>query len=71
MNQPAEDDRHQEYLHDLNDAIERNDIDSVRTLIESLHPAEVASLLESLPPKERHYVWEQLDAEQHTDVLAE
>ncbi len=55
----------------MSEAVERNDLDAIRTLIESLHPAEIASLLESLPQKERDRVWEQLDAEQHTDVLAE
>lgn len=71
MNQSAEDDRQQEYLHHLSEAIEADDIDGVKSLIESLHPAEVASLLESLPQRERDQVWEQLDSEQHTDVLAE
>ncbi len=71
MNQSTEDDRHQEYLHNLSEAIELGDVDSVKSLIERLHPAEVASLLESLPQPERDQVWEQLDSEQHTDVLAE
>ncbi len=71
MNQSTEDDRHQEYLHNLSEAIELGDVDGVKSLIERLHPAEVASLLESLPQRERDQVWEQLDSEQHTDVLAE
>ncbi len=71
MNQSTEDDRHQEYLHNLSEAIELGNVDGVKSLIERLHPAEVASLLESLPQRERDQVWEQLDSEQHTDVLAE
>ncbi len=71
MNHPAEEDRRQEYLHDLTEAVHRDDFDAVRRLIESLHPAEVATLIESLPQRERDQVWSQLDAEQHTDVLAE
>ncbi|MDX1527312.1 MAG: magnesium transporter [Gammaproteobacteria bacterium] len=71
MNHSAEENRHQEHIQELTDAVERNDIDSVKSVIERLHPAEVASLLESLPQRERDLVWEQLDAEQHTDVLAE
>ncbi len=71
MNHSAEEDRHQEHVHDLTEAVERNDLDGVKSVVESLHPAEVASLLESLPQRERDLVWEQLDAEQHTDVLAE
>ena len=71
MNHSAEENRHQEHIHDLTEAVERNDLDGVKSVVESLHPAEVASLLESLPQRERDLVWEQLDAEQHTDVLAE
>jgi len=71
MNQSAEESRHQEYLHALSEAIELGDFDGVKGLVEILHPAEVASLLESLPQRERDLVWEQLDSEQHTDVLAE
>lgn len=71
MNHPAEENRRQEYLHDLTEAVDRDDVDAVKRLIESLHPAEVATLIESLPQRERDQVWSQLDAEQHTDVLAE
>lgn len=71
MNHSAEENRHQEHVYELTEAAERNDADGVKRVIESLHPAEVAALLESLPQRERDLVWEQLDAEQHTDVLAE
>ena len=40
-------------------------------MVDGLHPSEVALLLESLPQKERDLVWQQLDPEQHTDVLSE
>lgn len=55
----------------LRDALERNALEEVRGLLRDLHPAEVALLLESLPRRERDVVWEQLDEEHHTDVLAE
>jgi magnesium transporter len=71
MNHSAEENRRREYLHDLTEAVDRDDFDAVKRLIESLHPAEVATLIESLPQRERDQVWSQLDAEQHTDVLAE
>ena len=71
MNIPSKEDRHQEYLHALSEAIEQENLDAVKRLVEGLHPAETALLLESLPQKERGLVWEQLDPEQHTDVLAE
>lgn len=43
----------------------------VSRLVNSLHPAEVASLLESLPPAKREIVWELVDPELEGDVLVE
>lgn len=40
-------------------------------MINSLHPAEIASLIESLPPAKREIVWEFLDPELEGDVLIE
>ena len=40
-------------------------------MINSLHPAEIASLLESLPPAKREIVWEFVDPELEGDVLVE
>jgi len=40
-------------------------------LVNSLHPAEIASLLESLPPAKREIVWEFVDPELEGDVLIE
>jgi len=71
MNASTEEERHQEYLRTLSDAIERQDSDGVSALVERLRPAEVASLLESLPQRDRGLVWEQLNPEQYRDVLAE
>jgi Mg2+ transporter (mgtE) len=42
-----------------------------RRMINSLHPAEIASLLESLPPTQREIVWELVDPELEGDVLVE
>jgi magnesium transporter len=71
MNNPSREDRHQEHLEVLSEAIEQEDLDTVKRLVDGLHPSEVALLLESLPQKERDLVWQQLDPEQHTDVLSE
>jgi len=71
MSNPSREDRHQEYLEVLSEAIEQENLGAVKSLVESLHPSEVALLLESLPQKERDLVWQQLDPEQHTDVLSE
>lgn len=40
-------------------------------MINSLHPAEIASLIESLPPAKREIVWEFVDPEIEGDVLIE
>lgn len=40
-------------------------------MVNSLHPAEIASLLESLPPARREIVWEFIDPELEGDVLVE
>jgi magnesium transporter len=40
-------------------------------MINSLHPAEIASLLESLPPRQREIVWEFVEPEIEGDVLIE
>ena len=40
-------------------------------MINSLHPAEIASLIESLPPAKREIVWEFVDPELEGDVLIE
>ena len=43
----------------------------IRALLRDLHPAAVAHLLESLPLDRRDTVWEQLDADEFAEVLAE
>lgn len=43
----------------------------IRALLSDLHPAAVAHLLESLPLDRRDTVWEQLDADEFAEVLAE
>ncbi len=43
----------------------------VHRLVNSMHPAEIASLLESLPPAQREVVWDLVDPEVEGDVLVE
>jgi magnesium transporter len=43
----------------------------VNRLVNSMHPAEIASLLESLPPAQREVVWDLVDPELEGDVLVE
>ncbi|MCX5591568.1 magnesium transporter [Alcaligenes endophyticus] len=43
----------------------------IQTLINSLHPADIAFILESLPEQDRRAVWQLVDAEHDADVLLE
>jgi magnesium transporter len=52
-------------------ALEQGAGRQVHRLVNSMHPAEVASLLESLPPAQREVVWDLVDPELEGDVLVE
>jgi magnesium transporter len=50
-------------LEALKRALDQGTMRQVHRLVNSMHPAEVASLLESLPPTQREVVWELVDPE--------
>ena len=58
-------------LESLRRALDQGTVRQVGRLVNSMHPAEVASLLESLPPAQREIVWDLVDAEVEGDVLVE
>ncbi len=58
-------------LSALRSALERGTMRHGQRMINSLHPAEIASLIESLPPAKREIVWEFVDPELEGDVLVE
>jgi magnesium transporter len=58
-------------LEALKRALDQGTMRQVHRLVNSMHPAEVASLLESLPPTQREVVWELVDPELEGDVLVE
>lgn len=58
-------------LEALRRALDQGAGRQVHRLVNSLHPAEVASLLESLPPAQREVVWDLVDPELEGDVLVE
>jgi magnesium transporter len=64
-------DRKTTRLAALRSALERGSMRHGQRLINSMHPAEIASLLESLPPARREIVWEFVDPEIEGDVLIE
>jgi magnesium transporter len=58
-------------LETLREALGQGAGRQVHRLVNSMHPAEVASLLESLPPAQRELVWDLVDPELEGDVLVE
>ncbi|HWP94464.1 MAG TPA: magnesium transporter [Gammaproteobacteria bacterium] len=56
-------------LGELRAALESGTLRHVRRMLNSMHPAEIASLLESLPPPEREIVWELVDPDDDGEVL--
>lgn len=58
-------------LEALRDALGQGAGRQVQRLVNSMHPAEIASLLESLPPAQREVVWDLVDPELEGDVLVE
>jgi magnesium transporter len=55
----------------LRRALDQGTARQVSRLVNSMHPAEIASLLESLPPAQREIVWDLVDPEFEGDVLVE
>ena len=55
----------------LRSALEQGSLRHGHRLINTLHPAEIASLIESLPPARREIVWEFVDPDSEGDVLIE
>ncbi len=55
----------------LRAALEQGSLRHGQRLVNSMHPAEIASLIESLPPAKREIVWEFVEPEFEGDVLIE
>jgi magnesium transporter len=58
-------------LSTLRDVLAQGSLRHGHRLINSLHPAEIASLIESLPAAKREIIWEFVDPELEGDVLVE
>lgn len=58
-------------LEVLKRALDEGTMRQVHRVVNSMHPAEVASLLESLPQPQREVVWDLVDPELEGDVLVE
>lgn len=64
-------DHTQENLDTLRERLASGRMRSAQTLVNSLHPAELARLLESLPRKNRALLWEIVDPDIEGEVLVE
>ena len=64
-------DRRPTHPESLKRALDQGTMRQVHRLVNSLHPAEIASLLESLPPTQREVVWDLVDPELEGEVLIE
>lgn len=50
--------------------LENEDASALNSMLEVVHPAELAHVLESLPPQERKQFWSLIDQDVHSDVLS-
>ena len=71
MNAELQTTRKMSRLEALTRALDQGTMRQVHRLVNSMHPAEVATLLESLPPTQRDVVWDLVDPELEGDVLVE
>ena len=60
-----------ERLHELLAVVDGGTSASVRRMLRSIPPEDVAHLLESSPPRARHIVWQLIDTELQGEVLQE
>lgn len=65
----SNEERKQNRLKILASALERGTIANVRSMLNGLHPAEIAHLLESMPQQQRRILWELVDPELDGDIL--
>ena len=54
----------------LNRALEQENVELARSVVDSLHPSEIADIIEGLPKQQRYVVWQLIDPELEGDVLS-
>lgn len=69
MTDATEQDKDADRLQALRDALHEDQLSLAQTLLDDMHPAEIALLLESLPEPERITVWEMVSPELDGEVL--
>ncbi len=58
-------------LERLSDTIETGSLLQLQSMINAMHPAEIAHLLESSPPSRRRFLWELIEPESEGETLIE
>jgi len=58
-------------LERLSDVIETGSLNQLQSMINAMHPGEIAHLLESSPPIRRRFLWELIDTENEGETLIE
>ena len=61
----------EERLERLSDAIETGSLVQLKSMINAMHPGEIAHLLESSPPTRRRFLWELIEPENEGETLLE
>jgi magnesium transporter len=56
-------------LESVTELLETGTVQQARTMLNALHPAEIAHLIESFPPAKRKLIWELVDEENDGEVL--
>jgi magnesium transporter len=57
------------WIGTVTQALEHDDLESLRSLIDELHSSDSAHLIESIPPKERSLIWEIFDTKTRAEIL--
>lgn len=60
-----------EYIEDIHEIVRYNEVEKARTLLEDLHPADIAELFQELELEESEYLINLLDGDTAADVLME
>ncbi|MCF6188959.1 MAG: magnesium transporter [Cocleimonas sp.] len=58
-------------LERLSDVIETGSLNQLQSMINAMHPGEIAHLLESSPPTRRRFLWELINTENEGETLIE
>jgi len=61
----------EERLERLSDVIETGTLNQLISMINAMHPGEIAHLLESSPPARRSFLWKLIDSENEGETLIE